>query len=85
MKQNHKLSILLSVMLGVMLVPQMALAYVDPATTSYLLQAVAGVVITCGVVLGVFWKKIKLFFSNLKMKRLEKKITKQAEKQNKTA
>ena len=55
-------------------------AYIDPAATSYIIQIVAGVVIAGGVTVGVFWKKIKLFFRNAKMKRLEKSLTKKAEK-----
>ena len=58
-----------------------ALAYIDPAATSYIVQIVAGVVIAGGVAVGIFWKKIKLFFRNAKMKRLEKSLTKKAEKE----
>lgn len=57
-------------------------AYIDPAATSYLLQIVAGAVITCSVVVGVFWKKIRLFFRDQKIKHLEKKLTKKAEKKS---
>lgn len=57
-----------------------ALAYIDPAATSYIVQIVAGVVIACGVAVGVFWKKIRLFFKNKKMARLEKSLSKKAQK-----
>ena len=30
-------------------------AYIDPATTSYLIQIVAGVVIAAGATVGIFW------------------------------
>lgn len=56
-------------------------AYIDPAATSYIVQIVAGVAIASGVAVAVFWKKIRMFFRNLKMKRLEKSLTKKAEKQ----
>jgi hypothetical protein len=56
-------------------------AYLDPAATSYIIQIVAGVVIACGAFVGIFWKKIRLFFRNRKMKRLEKSLTKKADKQ----
>lgn len=59
-----------------------ALAYIDPAATSYIVQIVAGVVIACGVAVGVFWKKIRLFFKNKKMARLEKSLSKKGEKKN---
>ncbi len=55
-----------------------AQAYIDPAATSYLVQIISGVVIACGVVVGVFWKKIKLFFQKKKMKNIEKSIEKKA-------
>ena len=57
-----------------------ALAYIDPAATSYLIQIVAGLFITAGVVLGIFWKKIRLFFRGLRIKLLERKLTNQAAK-----
>lgn len=34
-------------------------AYIDPATTSYIIQIVAGIVIALGTVVGIYWKKIK--------------------------
>lgn len=55
-------------------------AYLDPATTSYIIQVVAGVVIAGGVAIGVFWKKIRLFFRNMKMKAMEKRLSKRGEK-----
>lgn len=39
------------------------LAYVDPATLTYVVQIVAGVFIAGGVAVGVYWRKIKKFFS----------------------
>lgn len=53
-----------------------AQAYLDPAATSYIIQIIAGVVIACGVTVGIFWKKVRLFFRNLKMKMLQKKLAK---------
>ena len=60
-------------------------AYLDPAATSYIIQIVAGVFITCGVVLGIFWKKIRLFFRKLKLNALQRKLSKTAEKKAKAA
>lgn len=57
-----------------------AFAYIDPAATSYIVQIVAGVVIASSVAVAVFWKKIRLFFQKQKIKNLEKKLTKQADK-----
>ncbi len=70
--------LVLSVLLTTALMP-MAHAYLDPAATSYIIQIVSGVVIACGVTIGIFWKKIRVFFHNMRMKSLEKRLTKQAE------
>ena len=37
----------------------MMLSYVDPSVMSYTIQAIAGVVIALGVVVGVVWRKVK--------------------------
>lgn len=37
-------------------------AYIDPATTSYLIQIIAGVVIALGTVIGIYWNKLKRLF-----------------------
>ena len=37
-------------------------AYIDPATTTYLLQIVSALVITLGVTAGVFFSRIRMFF-----------------------
>ena len=34
-------------------------AYVDPSVMTYLIQAIAGVVIVAGVTFGVIWRKMK--------------------------
>lgn len=34
-------------------------AYIDPATTGYIVQIIAGVVIACGTGFAIFWNKIK--------------------------
>ena len=53
-----------------------AYAYVDPATTAMLTQIIAGIFITAGVVFGVFRRKIIMFFKNLRIKRVKRKIEK---------
>ena len=35
------------------------LSYVDPSVMSYTVQAIAGVAIALGVVVGVVWRKVK--------------------------
>ena len=43
-------------------------AYLDPASTTYLIQIVAGVVIGGGIAIKIYWRKIKLFFTGKKVK-----------------
>ncbi|MDR2373024.1 MAG: sulfatase-like hydrolase/transferase [Bifidobacteriaceae bacterium] len=43
--------------------PNPAQAYIDPATTSYLIQVVSGLVITLSVAIGVFFRRIVLFMT----------------------
>lgn len=35
------------------------IAYIDPGVTTYLIQAVAGVVVAVGAVAGIYWRKAK--------------------------
>ena len=44
----------------------LAAMYIDPATTSYIIQIVIGVVIALGTVMGIFWSKIKRLFKGNK-------------------
>lgn len=39
-----------------------AAAYIDPATTSYVIQIVVGIVIAVGTAVGIFWNKIARLF-----------------------
>ena len=36
-----------------------ASAYIDPATTSYLLELIVGIVVVGGAAFGYYWRKIK--------------------------
>ena len=49
-----------------------AYAYIDPATTTYVIQAVAGVVIACGATVLVFWRRIQFWFKKKKAERVKK-------------
>lgn len=50
-----------------------ALAYIDPASTSYVIQIVAAVFAAGGAAVGIYWKKIQLFFRKRKQKKLDAK------------
>lgn len=34
-------------------------AYIDPSVTTYIIQAVAGIVIAVGAAVGIYWRKAK--------------------------
>ncbi|MDR0837271.1 MAG: LTA synthase family protein [Propionibacteriaceae bacterium] len=46
--------------------PQVAYAYIDPATTSYVIQVVSALVITLSVTAGVLWNQIRTQLSTAK-------------------
>ncbi|MDR1961145.1 MAG: hypothetical protein LBQ16_02550 [Gracilibacteraceae bacterium] len=41
-------------------------AYIDPSAATYVIQAVAGVVIAGGAAITIYWRKIKRFFKERK-------------------
>lgn len=55
------MTIVYIICLSVIMTP-VCYAYIDPATTSYLIQIVAGVVIALGTVVGIYWNKLKRLF-----------------------
>lgn len=42
-------------------------AYLDPATSGYVVQIIAGIVIACGTALAIFWNKITRKFRKEKV------------------
>lgn len=50
---------------------QTAAMYIDPATTSLIIQIAAGVLITVGTFLGIFWSKIRRAFKKNKNEETE--------------
>lgn len=62
MKHNSKLSIFLVTYLTLCLLflfSTSASAYIDPSTTTFVIQAVAGVAIAIGAAVVVYWRKAK--------------------------
>lgn len=47
---------------GAFMITPAAAAYIDPATTSYVIQIVAGVVIACGTAFGIIFNKMRRKF-----------------------
>lgn len=63
MKKNHRIftipAILYFSMCFLLMSTQTACAYLDPSTTTYIIQAVAGVAIAIGAFVAVYWRKAK--------------------------
>lgn len=55
------------------------LTYIDPGTTVLIWQILAGVFITLGVVIGIWWTKISTFVKTLWVKIFRKKQQDQVE------
>ena len=51
------------------LMSQSAHAYIDPATTSYVVQIIAGLVLAGGAAVGIYWHKIKRVLKSRKKNR----------------
>lgn len=56
-----------------MLLGNTAFAYIDPSAVTYIIQAVAGVLIAIGAVCTVYRHKIMKFFRKMKKKNAKKK------------
>lgn len=56
--------------------------YIDPSATSYIIQIIAGIIITCGVIIGAFWGKIRTWFAAKKIEHMEKKLKKEYSDKN---
>ncbi len=39
-------------------------AYIDPSVVNYAIQAIAGIVIAVGAIIGIYWRKAKKRISN---------------------
>ena len=60
-------------------------AYIDIATTAYIIQIAAGVFIAAGAAIAVFWKKISAWMANTKNKMAGEMIKRKANKQKDNA
>lgn len=65
MKKISKLGLYVSFSLCMMIVmAASANAYVDPSVLTYVIQAVAGIVIAVGAAVGIYWRKAKKKINN---------------------
>lgn len=60
-------------------------AYIDPATTTYVIQIVSAIVITVGITIGVFFGRIRMFLLNARVRMTEWQIRLFSKKQVATA
>ena len=56
---NWKLAGTVYVALVLMMTPFTAHAYIDPSVSSYLIQAVAGIVVAVGAFVAIYWRRAK--------------------------
>lgn len=54
--------------------PLQAHAYIDPATTTYIIQIVSALIITLAVTAGLLFNRIKMFFLNIRVKLTEWRV-----------
>ena len=60
MKKSERVYLLLMFMLALnIMLCSTAFAYIDPSTTTFIVQAVAGVAVAVGAVFTVWWRKAK--------------------------
>lgn len=81
LKQALRFILLISCVL--VLCSNTAYAYIDPATTSYIIQIVAGLFISLGVLAGTLSAKIRVFFLNLRINLMKRKIAREAARERK--
>ena len=63
---NNSKHIIIKLVLGLsVLFPSIAYAYIDPGTGSMMIQALLALLATVSVSVGIFWKRIRSFFTRL--------------------
>lgn len=65
MTKNWKIAaILYFTLVLTLMLPSQACAYIDPSTTTYIIQAVAGVAVAIGAFVTIYWRKAKKKIAN---------------------
>jgi len=60
MKKSERIFLLLMFMLSLnIILCSSAFAYIDPSTTTFIIQAVAGVAVAVGAVFSIWWRRAK--------------------------
>lgn len=65
---NRKRFIILFGVFCMVFTPTVSYAYIDPATTTYLIQIVSALIITLGATIGIFFSRIRMFLSDIRVK-----------------
>jgi len=69
MSNNSKLTITLTAFFILVLFTKKAYAYLDPGTGSMMIQALLAVVAAVSVSIGMFWRRLRSFFSHFFSKK----------------
>ena len=65
MTKNWKIAaILYFALVLTLMLPSQACAYIDPSTTTYIIQAVAGIAVAVGAFVTIYWRKAKKKIQN---------------------
>ena len=62
------ISFILFFVLSMLMCMSTALAYIDPSAMTFIVQVIAGIVITAGAALGFYWRRLKRAVSKRKHK-----------------
>jgi hypothetical protein len=65
MKLISKWSVFKLVLSSTVIFPSLAYAYIDPGTGSMMIQALLALIATVSVSIGIFWRRIRSFFTRL--------------------
>ena len=71
MKTNSKLASSLTAICIIMLSVKPTYAYLDPGTGSMVLQALLAAVAAVSVSIGIFWRRIRLFFERVFNRKID--------------
>ena len=63
MNRSRTLWFPLFLIMGLLLVPGVALAYIDPGTRSFVIQCIIAAVVGAGYAIEMFWHRIKALYT----------------------
>jgi hypothetical protein len=69
---NKKVTIILALLINLIL-PSKVYAYIDPGSSSIILQAIVAAIVGAWTAITIYWQKLKIFFLKIFKKKREKK------------